>query len=309
MQRVRDLIEKVAPKGHVVMIYGESGTGKGLVARAIHNLAPCSQGPFITVDCGALTPTLIESELFGQVRGAYTGASTTRQGLLAAAGGGTVFIDEISELPLELQSKLLHVLQEHEFRALGSNEYTRLNARVIAATNQDLVLAVDRHAFRQDLYFRLNVLCINLPALREHTSDIPALVRCFIARQGGAEDGFQGVSEDAMFQLLHYDWPGNVRELENCIARALTLGTPPLIEKRDLPPSLLNAHEAITQVGPLSTLWELERKAILDAVQVTGGDPLRAAKLLGVGKTTIYRKLKEYQLAGHGLEGEPSSES
>jgi two-component system response regulator HydG len=303
MQRVYDLIEKVAPKRHPVIICGESGTGKELVARAIHNLAPWSEGPFITVDCGALTPTLIESELFGQIRGAFTGASATRQGLLAAARGGTVFLDEISELPLELQSKLLHVLQEHEFRALGSNEYTHLSARVIAATNQDLELAVKRGIFRQDLYFRLNVLCISLPPLRQRRSDIPALVRCFIARQGGAEDGFQGVSEETIFQLLHYDWPGNVRELENCVTRALTLGTPPLIRKKDLPPSLLNAPERTTEVGLLSTLRELERKAILDALQVTGWDCLRAAQLLGIGKTTIYRKVKEYRLAGHGLEG------
>ena len=300
MQRVYDLVEKVAPKRHPVMIYGESGTGKGLVARAIHNLAPWSQGPFITVDCGALTPTLIESELFGQIRGAFTGASATRQGLLAAARGGSVFLDEISELPLELQSKLLHVLQEHEFRALGSTEYTLLNARVIAATNQDLMLAVKRGAFRQDLYFRLNVLCISLPPLRQRRSDIPALVRYFIEHQGGAEDGFQGVSEETMFQLLHYDWPGNVRELENCITRALTLGIPPLIQKKDLPPSLLNIPEPASGVGPLATLRELERKAIVDAVGVTGGDCLRAAELLGIGKTTIYRKLKQYRLAGHG---------
>ena len=309
MQRVYDLIEKVAPKRHPVIIYGESGTGKELAARAIHKLAPWSQGPFITVDCGALTPTLIESELFGHIRGAFTGASASRQGLLAAARGGTVFLDEISEFPLELQSKLLHVLQEHEFRALGSTECTHLNARVIAATNQDLMLAVKRGAFRQDLYFRLNVLCISLPPLRQRRSDIPALVRYFIERLGGAEGGFQGVSEDTMFQLFHYDWPGNVRELENCITRTLTLGTPPLIQKKDLPPSLLDAPEPTTEVGPLATLRELERKAILDAVQVTGGDPLRAAKLLGVGKTTIYRKLKEYRLAGHGLEGEPASGS
>lgn len=309
MQRVYDLIEKVTPKRHPVIIYGESGTGKELAARAIHKLAPWSQGPFITVDCGALTPTLIESELFGHIRGAFTGASATRQGLLAAARGGTVFLDEISELPLELQSKLLHVLQEHEFRALGSTECTHLNARVIAATNQDLMLAVKRGAFRQDLYFRLNVLCISLPPLRQRRSDIPALVRYFIERLGGAEGGFQGVSEDTMFQLLHYDWPGNVRELENCITRTLTLGTPPLIQKKDLPPSLLGAPEPTTEVGPLATLRELERKAILDAFQVTGGNPLRAAKLLGVGKTTIYRKLKEYRLAGHGLEGEPASGS
>lgn len=163
MQRVYDLVEKVAPKRHPVIICGESGTGKQLAAHAIHDLAPWSQGPFITVDCSALTPTLIESELFGHIRGAFTGAGATRQGLLAAAAGGTVFLDEVGELPLELQSKLLHLLQEREFRALGSNEYTRLNARVIAATNQDLMLAVKRGTFRQDLYFRLNVLCISLP--------------------------------------------------------------------------------------------------------------------------------------------------
>jgi two-component system response regulator HydG len=303
MLKVRRLIAKVAPQRHPVLILGESGTGKELVARSIHAQGPWPDKPFVPVDCGALAPTLIESELFGHVRGAFTGATQSRQGLLVAADGGTVFFDEVAELPFELQSKLLRALQEREIRPLGSTARVRLDARIIAATNQTLDSAIKRGTFRKELYFRLNVVSIKLPPLRERRSDIPALVRYFLDRYGGEQGGMLGVSEEVMARLMSYDWPGNVRELENCIQRALALGSGPELQMQDLPSSLLYfVPSATPQAKPLSTLEELEKKAILQALEATGGDRLRAAKLLGIGKTTIYRKLKEY-----GLEAANSS--
>jgi two-component system response regulator HydG len=302
MQRVHRLIAKVALQRHPVLILGESGTGKELVARSIHAQGPCHDKPFVPVDCGALTPTLIESELFGYVRGAFTGATQSRQGLLAAADGGTVFLDEVAELPFELQAKLLRALQEREIRPLGSTTRVRLDARIIAATNLDLDAAIKRGAFRKELYFRLNVVSIKLPPLRERSSDIPALVRYFLDRYGGEQSGVSGVAEEVMTRLLSYDWPGNVRELENCIQRALALGSGPELQMKDLPTNLLYLVPGPSpQAKSLITLQELEKKAILQALEATGGDRLRAAKLLGIGKTTIYRKLKEY-----GLEDEAS---
>lgn len=296
MQKVHSLILKVAPKPHPVLILGESGTGKELVARAIHANGPWRDKPFVPVDCGALAPTLIESELFGHVRGAFTGATQSRQGLLAAAQGGTVFLDEVAELPVELQSKLLRALQEREVRPIGSNERFPLEARIVAATNQDLKAAIARGTFRKDLYFRLDVVSIMVPPLRERRADIPALVRHFIERHGGRESGTTEVSYDTMARMLAYDWPGNVRELENCVQRALALSSGSQIEVRDLPSSLLNYLGQSPSSQQIATLRELERRAILQALEATDGDRLRAARLLGIGKTTIYRKLKEYGL-------------
>jgi DNA-binding NtrC family response regulator len=239
MQKVFRLIGMAASKRQPVLILGESGTGKELVARAIHAHSPWKDKPFVPVDCGALTPTLIESELFGHVRGAFTGASQSRQGLLASARGGTVFLDEIAELPVELQAKLLRALQEHEVRAIGGNEWTRLDARIIAATNQDLNAAIDRGTFRKDLYYRLNVISIRVPPLRDRKSDIPALVHDFLARYAGDENPTTVISYDAMDCLKNYNWPGNVRELENSVQRALVLGTGPLIQMNDLPSAVL----------------------------------------------------------------------
>ncbi len=296
MRKIHGLISKVALKGHPVLILGESGTGKELVARAVHQLSPWSEQPFVPVDCGALTPTLIESELFGHVKGAFTGAQQARTGLLAAAGAGTVFLDEIGELPIELQSKMLRALQEKEVKPLGSNERLRFEARIIAATNQDLEEAIKRGAFRKDLYFRLNVVSIKLPPLRERKGDIPVLVRHFMARYAD-RTGPTEVSDEVMGRLMSYEWPGNVRELENCIQRAVALGAGPIIRMQDLPSNMimrLSGKPSSRQV--LSTLQSLERRAILQALEATGGDRVRAAKLLGIGKTTIYRKLKEYGL-------------
>jgi DNA-binding NtrC family response regulator len=296
MQKVYETILKVAAKRHPVLVLGESGTGKELVARAIHSYGPWSDLPFVPVDCGALSATLIESELFGHVRGAFTGAHQNRSGLLVAGGKGTVFLDEIAELPVELQSKLLRAIQEKEVRPVGSNRRMPLEARIIAGTNQQLEGAITRGTFRKDLFFRLNVVSIKLPPLRDRKSDIPALVHYFIDRYGGTVGGAKDVSYEAMSRLMSYDWPGNVRELENCIQRALALGAGPEIQMRDLPSSLLYALQAGSGERQIFTLRELERDAIRQALEATAGDRLRAAKLLGIGKTTVYRKIKEYGL-------------
>ena len=299
MQKVYQVIARVAVTRDPVLILGESGTGKELVARAIHSKGPWPERRFVAIDCGALTPTLIESEMFGHVRGAFTGATHSRQGLLAAAGEGTVFLDEIMELPVSLQPKLLRVLQEREIRPLGSNEPIPMKARIIAATNQDLLAAIKRGAFREELYFRLNVVSLKLPPLRERREDIPGLVRFFMAKHNAGAAGITSVSEEVMARLTAYEWPGNVRELENCVQRTLALGSAPQILVGDLPSNVRNfIRLSRRDPAALATLRELEQRSILQALETTKGDRLRAAKLLGIGKTTIYRKLKEYGLEG-----------
>jgi DNA-binding NtrC family response regulator len=294
MKKIYRLISKVALQRHPVLIMGESGTGKELVARAIHTHGPWRDKPFVPVDCGALPPTLIESELFGHVKGAFTGAAQSRQGLLAAAGSGTVFLDEIGELPIELQSRLLRTLQEHEIRPLGSNDRIKFEARIIAATNQDLEAGIKSGAFRKDLFFRLNVVTIKMPSLRDRKEDIPALIRHFLDRYNNNKSATQ-VSDEALGRLMSYDWPGNIRELENCIQRAVSLGSGTFIQMQDLPSAMLyHLARKSSSRQDLNTLQALEQQAIRQALQATGGDRVRAAKLLGIGKTTIYRKLKEY---------------
>jgi len=302
MRDIHRLILKIAAKRCPVLILGESGTGKELVARAIHAHSPWHNQPFVPVDCGGLTPTLIESELFGHVRGAFTGAHQNRPGLLATAGEGTVLLDEIGELPLELQAKFLRCLQEKEFRPVGSNARVRLEARVIAATNQDLQAAVTRKTFRKDLYYRLNVVSLKIPPLRARTEDIPVLIQHFLTRHREPGSDVAGISNEAMTRLIQYPWPGNVRELENCIQRALAVGAGPLIRERDLLSNVLNYVGGGSRAEEVATLQRMERQAILQALDTTGGDRVRAARLLGIGKSTIYRKLKEY-----GLEGPPDS--
>ncbi len=296
MQRVRHLISKLAVQRHPVLILGESGTGKELVARAIHGQGPWRDQPFVPVDCGALSPTLIESELFGHVKGAFTGANQSKVGLLAAAGKGTAFLDEIGELPVELQPRLLRVLQEREIKPLGSNERVRLEARMLAATNQDLEAAIKRGAFRQDLYYRLNVVAIRVPPLRDRKEDIPVLVEHFLKRFANGEPPMR-IPDKVIGCLMAYTWPGNVRELENCIQRAVSLGSGPFLQTKDLPTRLLYSlgAAASSQKG-VTTLESMEREAIRMALGSVGGDRVRAANLLGIGKTTIYRKVKEYGL-------------
>jgi DNA-binding NtrC family response regulator len=300
MQRVYKLIEKVSQHNYPVLILGESGTGKELVARSIHFAGTRSNRPFAPVDCSSFVPTLIESELFGYVRGAFTGANQTKRGLMEAAGNGTLFLDEIGDLPVDLQAKLLRAIQEKEIRPVGSTDRISISVRVIAATNRDLETAVREGRFRQDLYFRLNVVQIKLPPLRERKGDIPLLVNSFLEKFSDTDGPIRTVAEDMMTKLMAWDWPGNVRELENVIERAVALGTSSLLHVGDLPSNLqYGANEKLPQNDVLLPLEELERRAIKRALRESGGDKLAAARLLGIGKTTLYRKLKQYEAEAH----------
>jgi DNA-binding NtrC family response regulator len=297
MQRVYKVIQKVSQHHYPVLILGESGTGKELVARSIHFSGARKDRPFVPVDCSSLVPTLIESELFGHVKGAFTGAQHGKQGLLEAANGGTLFLDEIGDMPIDLQAKLLRVLQEREVKPVGSTERRRIDVRVMAATNRDLDHAIRTGTFRQDLYFRLNVVQVKLPALRERKSDIPLLVMAFLDKFSDPQLPARTISEEAMRRLISYDWPGNVRELENCIERAVALGSGPLLHVGDLPTSLqYPTSDRVPQKDELLPIDELERRAILRTLRETSGDKLAAARILGIGKTTLYRKLKQYHV-------------
>jgi len=296
MQRVYKLIEKVAQHSYPVLILGESGTGKELVSRSIHFSGPRSNKPFSPVDCSALVPTLIESELFGYVKGAFTGAQHSKQGLFEAAGEGTLFLDEIGDLPVDLQAKLLRALQEHEVKPVGSNDRIGIRARVIAATNRDLEASIRTGSFRQDLYFRLNVVQIKLPALRDRRVDIPLLVNAFLEKFSDPARPIHTISEEAMRRIMAYDWPGNIRELENAIERAVALGSGPILHVGDLPSNLqYTSTEKLPEGDEMVPLEALERRAIFRALRETAGDKLAAARLLGIGKTTLYRKLKQYE--------------
>jgi len=297
MQRVYRLIEKVSQHNYPVLILGESGTGKELVARSIHFSGSRQKKPFVPVDCSALAASLIESELFGYVKGAFTGAQSNRQGLLETADEGTLFLDEIGNLPVDIQAKLLRVLQEHEVKPVGATERVPVRARVIAATNGDLNASIRNGSFRQDLYFRLNVVQIKLPPLRERKTDIPLLVNAFLEKFSEPDTSPRTLTEEAMRRLTAYDWPGNVRELENCIQRSIALSSGPVVQFTDLPTNMqYPINEGTTlgdEIGPLDAM---ERRAIFRALDQTGGDKLAAARLLGIGKTTLYRKLKQYEL-------------
>ncbi|HME12056.1 MAG TPA: sigma-54 dependent transcriptional regulator [Candidatus Acidoferrum sp.] len=297
MESVYKVIGKVSQHDYPVLILGESGTGKELVARSVHFSSPRKERPFVPVDCSSLTPTLIESELFGYVKGAFTGAVQSKQGLLESAQGGTLFLDEIGDMPVDMQAKLLRALQEHEIKPVGSTERKHINVRIIAATNRDLEAAIRSSAFRQDLYFRLNVVQIKLPPLRDRKNDIPLLVTSFLEKLSPPDVPPRTISEDAMRRLIAYDWPGNVRELENAVARAVALGSGPIVSVTDLPSNLqYPTSERIPERDELLPLEELERRAILRMLRETGGDKLAAARLLGIGKTTLYRKLKQYHM-------------
>jgi DNA-binding NtrC family response regulator len=297
IQDVLRMVSRLKDGRTPVLITGESGTGKELIARAIHYRGPLAEMPFVAVDCGALVPTLMESELFGHERGAFTGALKAKAGLFQAANGGTIFLDEIGELPLEMQAKLLRVLQEKEVRPVGSNTKVTVSVRVIAATNRDLETAYRAGTFRKDLYFRLNVVTIHLPSLRERRSDIPQLVHCFLDRYAAGEN--IQVTASAMKAFLNYDWPGNVRELENCIARAVALGDRRTIDAADLPATIRGNEESSHAAdAPTSTtaLAELERMTILRVFEQAGGDKKLAGSMLGISRATLYRKLKLYNI-------------
>jgi two-component system response regulator HydG len=319
MEKLYRILSKVARSRHPVLILGESGVGKELVARSIHLNSPSAAMPFIPVDCGSLVPTLIESDLFGYSKGAFTGAGRNKTGLLASAKGGTIFLDEIGELPMELQTKLLRALQEKKVRPVGSTHAVPIHARILAATNRDLNAMVALGKFRKDLYFRLNVVSLRIPPLRERKDDIP-LLTAHVLEQLARDKGIRySFSDDALRLMMKYDWPGNVRELEHAIERAVALSSGPVLHMADFPTQLqdfqrhaqareeavaIQRHEA-ERVGtsesgaqPVVSIAEMEKQAILSTIQQLKGDKLMAAKLLGIGKTTLYRKLKEYGIGG-----------
>lgn len=296
---IRRQIEQVGPSRSPVLLLGESGTGKEVTARALFETSP--RGSFVPIDCGSLVGPLMESELFGHVKGSFTGAAEHKRGLIEMANGGTAFFDEIGDLPLELQVKLLRLLQEREYRSVGSVHQQKVNLRVIAATHRNLRKAVDAGTFRQDLYYRLNVITMRLPPLRDRKADIPALAESFLQKHGSLS-----IPGEVMDMLMEHSWPGNVRELQNCMDRlaALCLGHEVRVE--DLPSAVqysqmrgrmeLSAMAGFVSGKDIVPLHELERRAILDAIRFTKGDRGTAAVLLGIGRTTLYRKMKEYNL-------------
>ncbi len=303
MQKIDRLVLKVAPSESTVLITGESGTGKGVIARAIHNHSKRRNALFLPVNCGAIPDNLLESELFGHVKGAFTGADRTKKGLLVEADHGTLFLDEIGELPLAMQVKLLHVLEDMEVRAVGSEKSRKVDVRVIAATNRDLTADVESGAFRQDLYFRLNVVHLHIPPLRERRGDVAQLIGHFLQRHADQFGQGRPFALDPLAEklLLQHDWPGNVREIENVIERAHILADEERITVADLPPHLASEHSHEVKVAkPEATSQSLRERVrafefgvIMEAIEAADGDRKVAARRLGIGLSTLYRKLEE----------------
>jgi DNA-binding NtrC family response regulator len=296
MREVLDLVGRVAPTDATVLIRGESGTGKEVIAKALHHASRRSSGRFVAINCGALPETLLESEMFGHVKGAFTGAGANKKGLFEEADGGTVFLDEIGEMTPSLQVALLRALQSGEIRPVGSTQSLTVDARVVAATNRDLEPMIRQGAFREDLFYRLNVIPIELPPLRERREDIPLLAELFLGRFAERQGRVLRLSAGAMECLFRYSWPGNVRELENAMERTAILARAETIEPGDLPP-----HVGAGLVpGPAptleteQTLAEAERAHILRILERYGWNHSRAAEALGIGRTTLWRKLKDY---------------
>jgi two-component system response regulator HydG len=295
MRRVVDLARRIARVDSTVLITGESGTGKELISRLVHDESTRSMGPFIAVNCGAITETLLESELFGHSRGAFTGATQNRVGLFEAANGGTLLLDEIGDVSPGMQVKLLRVLQEREIRPVGENKSRPVNVRVIAATNRELATDVAEGRFRMDLYYRLNVLQLHLPPLRNRREDILPLARLLMANAAARINRpVTGLSPRAADQLLRYDWPGNVRELENAMESAVALGRASLIELDDLPEEVRQAIPTPSITSPVRALNEIEKDYIIAVLDLNGGNRTRTAKQLGIGSATLSRKLKSY---------------
>jgi two-component system, NtrC family, response regulator AtoC len=304
VRRVRDLLDRVVESEASVLITGESGTGKEIVARALHHKGSRQRGPFVPISCAALPAPLLESELFGHIRGAFTDARAARSGLLLQANGGTLFLDEIGDLPLELQPKLLRALQERAVRPVGGEAEVPFDARIIAATNRDLESAVEEQRFRQDLYFRINVIRMELPPLRARGSDALLLAQHFISHYGErARKHVKGFSPAAAERLLAYSWPGNVRELQNCMESALALTQFEEITVDDLPERIRNyqrSHVLVASDDPseLVSMEEVERRYVLRVMEAVGGNKTLAAKILGFDRKTLYRKLELYGSAG-----------
>jgi two-component system, NtrC family, response regulator AtoC len=304
MRNLERLVNKVAPTDSTVLVTGESGTGKGVVARRIHQSSPRASGPFIPVNCGAIPDNLIESEFFGHVKGAFTGADRARKGLFLEADGGTLFLDEIGELPLLLQVKLLHVLESKEVRPVGGEHVRRVNARIVAATNCDLRERVAQGRFREDLFFRLSAFQVEVPPLRARREDVPRLLTFLLAR-GAARFGIGralGLDAEAQEALLAYDWPGNVREMENVLGRAAILAEDGRITLADLPahvtPTSGPGAEAARGTSLREQLRRFEYGLITRAIQEAGGDRRAAARALDIGLSSLYRKLEEFEQAG-----------
>ncbi|MSV28205.1 MAG: sigma-54-dependent Fis family transcriptional regulator [Bryobacterales bacterium] len=310
---IRGLIEKLGRSRSPVLLLGESGTGKEVAAREIYNGS--RQGAFVPIDCGSVVGPLIESDLFGHTRNAFTGAGEAKQGLIDLAHGGTAFFDEIGDLPLDLQVKLLRVLQEREIRPVGSLARHKVDFRVIAATNRDLASDVERGRFREDLYYRLKVVTLRIPPLRERKGDVPVLIEHFLSRL----DRRYILTPEVLDAMLAFDWPGNVRQLENCIQSMVALNSGPILRHADLPSFIVNHRRAYSPLQSLAAavgfdggvagvpmkvqepqdvipLCEVEKRAIQNALLRTQNDCIMAAHLLGIGKSTLYRKLKEYRL-------------
>jgi DNA-binding NtrC family response regulator len=320
MRQVLRMVEKLGRCRWPVLLLGETGTGKEVVARAIHNVL--GERPFVTIDCSSMVGPLMESELFGHVKGSFTGAYQSKLGLIEMANGGSAFFDEIGELPLDLQAKLLRVLQQKEFRPVGSLTPRHSEFRTIAASNRDLSREVERGAFRRDLYYRLSVVNLRITPLRDRKEDIPSLIAHFMERYGNS----QVLSREALEAMLSYDWPGNVRELENCVQHMLAMNSGPLLHTAELPSAIQNHLQAKrsqylvaaaaadasrmpaqslfpvpaggdSQTPVILPLVELEKRAIAQTLEYTRGDRVMAANLLGIGRTTLYRKIKEYAIA------------
>lgn len=300
MQRVLDLVRQIAPTAASVLILGASGTGKELIARAIHNLSPRQKRPFVAINCGGMSEGTIESELFGHIKGAYTGAVADREGKFEYAAGGTLLLDEVGEMPLTTQIKLLRVLEERSVARLGDNKVRPVDVRVLAATNADLLQKVRDGAFRQDLYFRLKVVTIELPSLRERRSDIKLLVDHFLkhfCRVHGKDT--ESIDRDALVGLVQYDWPGNVRELRNAVESMVVRAKGNILTRADLPPEIwspLPVDQDGWQFLAGRTWQEVERNHIRVSLELTGGNRQKAARAMGLSERTLYRKLREYGL-------------
>jgi len=309
MRNVQALIVRIAEADSSVLITGESGTGKEVVARALHARGRRRQGPFVAINCAAMPETLLESELFGHARGAFTDARNARTGLFVQAHGGTLLLDEIGDLPLPLQPKLLRVLQERVVRPVGGSEEVAFDVRLIATTNRDLDTAVDEGRFRDDLYFRINVIHVTLPPLRARGSDVLLLAQTFLTRYAAQmEKRVTGLSPPAAKQLLDYRWPGNVRELQNCIERAVALTEFEQLTVGDLPEKIQAYHPSHVVVAgddptELVPLEEVERRYILRVMEAVGGNKTDAAQVLGIGRKTLYRKLEQYGVVS-GADGD-----
>ncbi len=298
MQEVFGLIEQVAGSRSTVMVYGKSGTGKELVAKAVHYNSPRVSKAFVAVNCAAIPSELLESELFGHEKGAFTGAIATKVGKFELATGGSLFLDEVGSMRLDLQAKILRALQEREIERVGGTRTIKIDVRVIAATNRDLKKAVEEGSFREDLYYRLNVVPITLPDLKDRQEDIPLLANHFMQKfSQESNPNIREISKEAMAILLSYGWPGNVRELENIIERAVTLGRDPAIQPGDLPPHLAGGTDPLERaLAKEATLEDLERDYIAMILRRTKGHQIRAASILGIDRRTLYRKIRRYHI-------------